>query len=201
MKGKFIVFEGLDGSGRSTATESIKELLISQGFEVLATKEPTIDSEAGREVKKILRENIETNPTELQKLYVQDRVEHLEKEIIPALEEGKIVISDRYFFSTLAYGTAHGANLEDLIKLNKNFLYPDLIFLFKIDAKSSMERIEKRGDPKEFFEKKEMLKKVSDIYDTFPSRFKNFYIINAEKSKEEVFEQIKSVLQKNETIS
>jgi len=194
-KGKFIVFEGLDGSGRSTQVKKIGEFLVNKGFNIVLTKEPTQDSEAGRKIKKILIEKIETEPLELQKLYAQDRKEHLEKKVIPALKEGKLVISDRYFFSTFAYGSAHGANLEELIKLNSGFLYPDLIFLFKVSARICLERIEKRGGPKELFEKQEMLEKVSRAYEGLLLRFQNFQTVDAEKSEEEVLEQIKKILE------
>lgn len=194
--GRFIVFEGLDGAGRSTQIEKVKSFLIDKGLEVVTTKEPTIDSESGRKIKNILQNKIETEPIELQKLYAQDRKEHLENKVVPALKEGKTVISDRYFFSTFAYGTAHGGKLEDLIRLNSDFLYPDLIILFKIDAKTCIERIEGRGEPKEFFEKQEMLKKVGQVYEMIAKNFKNFYIINAQNSIEEVFEQIKDIILK-----
>lgn len=193
-EGKFIVFEGIDGAGRSTQIARLGEFLVHNGIEVITTKEPTEESDSGREIKKILREKIDIDPMKLQELYIQDRKEHLENKVIPALKEGKTVISDRYFFSTFAFGSAHGADLEELVKLNDNFLYPDIIFLFQIPAKDSMERIEKRGDPKELFEKEEMLEKVNEFYNSFPKRFKNFKLIDAEKSKEEVFNQIKDNL-------
>jgi len=193
-KGKFIVFEGIDGAGRSTQVAGLGEFLVHNNFNVVTTKEPTEDSEAGRKIKKTLKEKTEIDPMEFQKLYVQDREEHLKNRIIPALKDGKIVISDRYFFSTFAYGFSHGADLEKLIKLNNNFLYPDMVFLFKISAKEAIKRIEKRGDPKELFEKEQMLKKVNLAYQNLAKRFKNFYIIDAEKSKKEVEEQIKKVV-------
>src|SRR4030042_494096 len=150
--GKFIVIEGLDGSGQSSQASLLRDFFIKNGKAVVLTKEPTQNSGAGRRIKEILEEKIETDPLELQKLYAEDRKEHLNKMIIPALKEGKIVISDRYFFSTFAYGTAHGANLEELIKTNDEFLYPDLIFLLRVRPEICIERIEKRGDPKTLFE-------------------------------------------------
>jgi len=192
--GKFIVFEGLDGSGRSSQMERVGEFLANNNFSVVLTKEPTQDSEAGRRIKQILQEKIETDPMELQKLYAQDREEHLENKVMPALKEGKTVISDRYFFSTFAFGAAHGADLEELIKLNNDFLYPDIVFLFKASAKLCIERIEKRGSPKELFEKQEMLEKVWQVYEKLPLRFANFKIIDGEKSKDEVFQEIKNIL-------
>lgn len=188
--GKFIVLEGLDGSGQSTQAGLLADFFIKNGKEIVLTKEPTQDSEAGRKIKKILTEKIETNPLELQKLYVQDREEHLTKVIIPALKQGKIVISDRYFFSTFAFGSAHGADLEELIEMNDNFLYPDLIFLLKVDAKVCIERIEKRADPRTLFEKQERLSKVAQVYEKLASRFKNIKVIDGEQSIEQVFEQV-----------
>jgi dTMP kinase len=189
--GKFIVLEGLDGSGQSTQVSLLGDFFIKKDKEVVLTKEPTRDSEAGKNIKKILEEKIETDPIELQKLYVQDRKEHLEKVVIPALRQGKIVISDRYFFSTFAFGSAHGADLEELIKMNNNFLYPDLVFFLKVDAKTCIERIEKRADPKTLFEKEERLVKVAKAYENIALRFENIKIIDAKQPIEKVFEQIK----------
>ena len=188
--GKFIVLEGLDGSGQSTQVSLLGDFFIKNDKDVILTKEPTQNSEAGKKIKKILEEKIETDPLELQKLYAQDRKEHLENIIIPALRQGKIVISDRYFFSTFAYGTAHGADLEELIKMNDSFLYPDLVFFLKVDSKVCIERIEKRADPKTLFEKEERLAKVWEVYEKLASRFENVEIIDGEKSIKEVFEQI-----------
>ncbi|MBU3942499.1 dTMP kinase [Patescibacteria group bacterium] len=110
--GKFIVIEGLDGSGKTVQVTKLAEFLVNNGQNVLVTEEPTINSEAGRKVKEILRDHLEIDPLEFQKLYIQDRKENLNNQVIPALREGKTVISARYFFSTFAYGTAHGHNLE-----------------------------------------------------------------------------------------
>jgi len=96
-KGKFIVFEGLDGSGQSTQAGLLKDFLLEKGYEVILTKEPTIESEAGRKIRKVLDKKLNLSPKELQELFAQDRKEHLENIIIPALKQGKMVISDRYF--------------------------------------------------------------------------------------------------------
>jgi len=192
--GKFIVFEGPDGSGQSTQASFLAEFFMKNGKDIVVTKEPTQTSEAGKRIKKILEEKIEIDPMKLQKLYVDDREEHLNSLIIPALKKGSIVICDRYLFSTLAFGKAHGADLEELIKMNDNFLYPDLIFFLNVDAKICIERIEKRADPKTLFEKEERLAKVLKNYQDLALRFENIKVIDGEKSKEEVFEQIKSYL-------
>src|SRR3989344_9405398 len=140
--GKFIVVEGLDGSGKSAQVDLVIDFLNEQGKEVIVTKEPTTESEAGRKIKQALKKEIYIEPLELQKLYVQDRKEHLEKKVIPALKEGKYVVSSRYAFSTFAYGHSDGLEVNLLVELNKEFLLPDLIIIVDVDPESCMERIE-----------------------------------------------------------
>jgi len=189
--GKFIVIEGLDGSGQSTQVSHLAEFLANRGHNVVATKEPTMDSNYGREIRRVLDEHIEMDPLEFQKLYAKDREEHLNNKVIPALKEGKVVISDRYFFSTFAFGTAHGSDLETLIELNSNFLYPDIIFLLQVKPKICIKRIEERGSHKDLFEKEERLAKVWDVYKTLPARFKNMKVIDGERSVGEIADEIK----------
>lgn len=194
FKGKFVVFEGLDGSGQSTQAGLLREFLMEKGFNVILTKEPTLDSEAGNRIRKILDKEIKVSPEELQELMVEDRKEHLEKVIIPALKEGKIVISDRYFFSTFAFGSADGLDLEKLIKMNNQFLYPDIIFLLKVSPLVCIERIKNRGDRVALFEKEEKLSEVWKTYKILPDRLENIFVIDGEKSIEEVFKKVKEII-------
>lgn len=193
-KGKFIVLEGLDGSGQSTQVGLLREFLIAKGHKVLTTKEPTIDSKPGRKIKEALGKKIEIDPAELQKLFAQDRKEHLEKTIIPALKRGEFVVSDRYFFSTFAYGVSDGLDLDWLIKINNDFLLPDIIFILKVRPEVCISRIEKRGTEKTLFEREQKLAKVWETYAVMPSRFKNSIIVDGEKSIPEVFEDIKKII-------
>lgn len=192
--GKFFVFEGLDGSGQSTQANLLKDFLIKKGFEVILTKEPTKTSEAGRRVRQILDEKTKSDPADLQKLFVQDRQEHLEKEIIPALKNGKFVISDRYCFSTICFGGSDGLDIDWLIKLNENFLLPDATFILKVAPRVCVERIEKRGTSRTLFEKELKLAKVWENYKTMPQRFENVFIIDGEKPIQEVHQQILSII-------
>ncbi len=193
--GKFIVFEGLDGSGQSTQTGLLKDFLIRQGYSVILTKEPTLNSAAGKKIREVLDKKIKLKPEELQKLFAQDRKEHFKKEIIPALKKGKIVISDRYFFSSFAFGSIQGLDLNWLIELNKQFLTPDLIFILKVRPEICIKRIKKRGKPETFFETKEKLQKVWQNYKKFPDYFKemDIRIINGEKTIEKIFKIIKKI--------
>ncbi|MDD2696892.1 MAG: dTMP kinase [Candidatus Pacebacteria bacterium] len=192
--GKFIVIEGLDGSGQTTQAELFKNFFIKQGFKVVLTKEPTLDSEAGKRIREILDNKIKAEAGVLQELFTQDRRDHLQNKILPALKEGKIVISDRYFFSTFAYGAADGLDLERLIGMNNDFLLPDLTFILKVSPEVCVERIEKRGKGIKLFEKKEKLEKVWETYRILPGRFENVYMVEGERTKEEVFSQIKDIV-------
>ena len=196
--GKFIVIEGLDGSGKSAQVDLIINFLKNPpaggGKEVVVTKEQTIESEAGRKIKQALKKEIVIEPLDLQKLYVQDRKEHLEKKVIPALKDGKFVVSSRYAFSTFAYGHSDGLDVDLLVQMNNNFLLPDLTLIIDVSPESCIKRIEGRGEPKELFEKKEKLAKVNEIYKKIPNMFDNVIMINGERPIPEVFEDIKKVV-------
>ena len=140
--GKFIVIEGLDGSGKSSQVDLVVELLQKTGKEVIVTKEPTMDSEAGRKIKQALKKEISIEPLALQGLYVQDRKEHLENKVIPALKAGKFVVSSRYAFSTFAYGYSDGLNVDTLVEMNEQFLLPDLTIVVDVSPESCVKRIE-----------------------------------------------------------
>ena len=196
LNAKFIVFEGLDGSGQTTQVNLLKNFLLKKELKVISTKEPTLNSVAGKKIRKILDKKIRIAPAQLQRLFAQDRKEHLKKEIIPALKKGKIVISDRYFFSSFAYGVTEGLNLDWLVKINKQFLTPDLIFILKVNPRICIERIKKRGKTETLFERNEKLQKTWQIYKIFPNRFKemDIRIINGEQTIKKVFSQIKKIL-------
>jgi dTMP kinase len=188
--GKFIVVEGLDGSGKSVQIDLLVEYLKNKNKEVIVTKEPTIESEAGRKIKQALRKEITVEPMELQKLYVQDRKEHLENKVIPALKQGKFVVSSRYAFSTFAYGHSDGLDVDLLVKMNDNFLLPDLTIIVDVSPESCVKRIEGRGEEKELFEQKEKLTRVNEVYKKIPEMFGNVVAVNGEKSIPEVFSDI-----------
>lgn len=192
--GKFIVFEGLDGSGQTTQANLLRDFFVSEGHEVVLTKEPTRDSEVGKKIREVLDGKIKIDQNQLQELFAHDRKDHLERIIIPALKTGKIVISDRYFFSSFAYGAADGLSLNWLIKINNKFLLPDLTLLLKVSPEVCIKRIKKRGNPRTLFEKKEKLAQVWRIYKILPKYFGGVYLIDGEKPAQEVFRKIKKLV-------
>ncbi|MBI4085137.1 MAG: dTMP kinase [Candidatus Liptonbacteria bacterium] len=187
--GKFVVFEGPDGSGQTTQASLLAKYLANLGREVLLTKEPTSASEAGKKIRDILDKKNEIDAAGLQKLFAEDRKEHLQNEIVPALKEGKIVISDRYFFSTFAFGSL-GADLEWLISINDEFLLPDIAFVLVVKPGTSIERIASRGIKTTLFERLETLRKVVENYKNLGNRFENMILIDGERSIEEIHKEI-----------
>ncbi|TRZ64934.1 MAG: dTMP kinase [Spirochaetia bacterium] len=193
-KGKFIVFEGLDGSGQSTQAQLLKDYLEKEkNISVLLTKEPTNEPPIGVLIRQVLKKEISASPAALQLLFCADRSEHLEKIIKPAIEKGQWVISDRYFYSTMAYGSL-GSNIDWLIKINEDFLKPDITFLLKVNAEICVKRIDENRGKREFFEENEKLKKVWQTYEILSKRFSDIKIIDGEKSVVEVADDIKENL-------
>lgn len=188
--GKFIVIEGLDGSGQTTQVNRLREFLEAKGFQVVTTKEPTPDSKAGKEIRQILDKKVKLDFKELQVLFAEDRREHLESLVEPALKEGKVVISDRYFFSSFAYGSASGVDLEWLIDLNSGFLLPDLTFMLKVAPRICLERIDNRKTERTLFEEEERLANVWKTFEKMPVRFENVFVINGELQPKEVTDEI-----------
>lgn len=188
---RFIVFEGIDGCGKSTAAKLLAEYLKSKGQEVLLTKEPSLDSEAGRRIRQILRGEFTATVEERQQLFTDDRKVHVEQVILPALREGKVVISDRYFFSTFALGAATGADLEWLININTNYIMPDLAFLVAVSPTVGLGRVAARGEGMELHDKLDIQQRAADTYALLAQRFPIFRTVDGEKSVEEVFAAVR----------
>lgn len=163
MRGKFIVLEGLDGAGLSTQSVLLENHLKLRGLKTMLTKEPT-NGLLGGIIKASLKGEWKTSYKSLQLLFCADRAHHLENEIEPALLDGRIVISDRYLFSTLAYGYASNVNYKWLRYINLNFRLPDLAILLDVTADTSLSRISGGRSNLELFEHKEKLSKVRQAY-------------------------------------
>lgn len=198
--GKLIVFEGLDGSGQSTQAAKLVEYLNrrKRKFELgrpeaHLTKEPT-NNLIGGLIRSQLTGDWKTKPECLQLLFAADRAHHLEKEIVPLLEKGVIVVSDRYFFSTIAYGSLEIQDWQWLKDLNKHFILPDLSFFLKVRPTVCIKRIKGNRFEMELFEKEETLAKVWESYERLAREFKNVYVIDGERKIEEIFEEIKKIV-------
>mgnify|MGYP003878235151 CR=1 FL=1 len=191
-KGKFIVFDSLDGAGNSTQAKLLADFLNHIGKKTHLTKEPTSYLIGGL-IKSQLTGDWKSSPECLQLLFCADRAYHLEKEIIPLLKRGVNVISDRYFFSTMAYGNLAINDLNWLIKLNEKFILPDLTFFLKVSPKVCIERIKKDRFEVTLFEREKILKKIWKNYEILAKKFKNIFVINGERSIEEIEKEIQTI--------
>lgn len=183
---RFIVFEGLEGSGQNTQAGLIRDYLEERGVDTLLTKEPTIISEAGRRAVSALNKEIDISPKELQELFADDRREHLRKVIMPALDEGRMVISDRYFFSSFAYGSID-CKLKWLMRINGDFIFPDAVFILSTPPAVCYDRIIGRRSSFQFFEEREKLERAANAYEKLARKFDDVYLLNGEQSTEGVF--------------
>ncbi len=187
-----IVFEGIDGSGKSTQAKRLLRYLkryVDSGAKY--TKEPTHQIPKGNEIRKVLMGDAQMDPLELQKLYVEDRDWHLHYVIIPELGQGHTVICDRYFLSTVAYGSID-SDIDTLIEMNQeieHFFLPDLTIVIDIDPKEGLKRRESDSEL-DIFEKEEKTSKVRAAYKRLARRFDDVIVINGARSEDEVFEDV-----------
>ncbi len=159
----FIVLEGIDGTGKSTQARKLAEHFIAQGREVILSREPT-DGPWGT----LLRNSAETgrlSPEEELETFIKDRRQHVEELITPALAAGKVVILDRYYFSTMAYQGARGFDPQQIRKDNEAFApVPDLLLLLDLDVDTALTRIGSRGDTANEFEQRANLARCREIF-------------------------------------
>lgn len=197
-KGYFITFEGIDGCGKTTQLENVRKLLEENGIECVTTREPGA-LKLGSQIREILLhyDGVVADNCEMF-LFLADRSQHVETFIKPMIEEGKVVLCDRHTDSTIAYqGYGRGGDVEKLTELNKiatNGLVPNLTFLFDVSVETGHERAGKDLDRlelagKEFFERTRQ--GYLTLAKQHPERIK---VINAEKSKESVYNDVKSLI-------
>lgn len=198
--GKFIVFEGLDGSGQSTQAGKLVDFLNLPEQKLKfghtgahLTKEPT-SSLIGGLIRSQLTHDWKSSQECLQLLFCADRAHHLEKEIILLLEKGVIVVCDRYFFSTIAFGSLDIKDRDWLLNLNKNFLLPNFTFLLKVSSKICIERISKTRYGMTLFEQEEKLGKVWENFERLSKEFENIYVINGERPVDKISQEIIEIL-------
>ncbi len=163
-KGILIVFEGIDGTGKSTQLQLLGSFLREKGHAVVETQEPT-NGRFGRKIRSLYKKRSSLSAEEELDLFLADRKEHVEGVITPALSAKKIVLCDRYFLSSAAYQGAAGLNPKLIIARNSFAPDPDLALIFELDPIEAIRRItEKRGDTLNDFEQLDSLKKVASVF-------------------------------------
>jgi dTMP kinase len=166
-RGLLIVFEGVDGTGKTTQLKLLADFLRDKGVDVVETREPT-DGTYGRKIRALYTDRSSVTPEQELQLFISDRKEHVDNLINPALERGTVVLTDRYYYSTAAYQGAAGADPESILQANSFAPVPDLVCLLVMDVDNSLRRIqEQRKDQLNDFEQAEQLEKVAAIFDSF----------------------------------
>ncbi|MFZ2054819.1 MAG: dTMP kinase [Candidatus Aminicenantales bacterium] len=189
-KGVLIVFEGIDGSGKSTQARRLLRRLRALGYEAVSYREPT-RGKWGRMIKRMAREAGSLTPEEELDLFVKDRKENVRKNLGPALAGKKVVILDRYYFSTIAYQGAKGIPPARIRRLNERFaVKPDLVFILDIEAGRGLDRIHHRKRRDLLFERERYLGRVRRIFRGFRGRM--FVHLDAGLPKDELGEMIAS---------
>jgi dTMP kinase len=160
-KGLFIVLEGIDGSGKDTHLKFLAKELREQGYTVVETAEPSMDR-VGTFLKRYAKRNEDRLPAESEALlYASDRFDHVKNVIRPALLRDQIVISARYYYSSMAYQGAVGVDLDWIREMNRFALKPDLAVLLDILPEYSLHRLKRR---RSIYEDSDYLRKVREIY-------------------------------------
>ena len=189
--GAFICIEGLDGCGKTTQAKIIAKKL-SKSYNAIYTAEPS-RGKIGTYIRKSYLYSEKRLSSVLEALlFAADRIEHVETEVLPALNQGKLVISDRYVYSSLAYQGAAGLSLDWIEKVNEHALQPDFAVFIDVDPKTVMHRLKPK---KSVMENLETQQKVREIYLKFVEKG-NLTRINGDQSKNEVAKELYAVVTK-----
>jgi len=164
-RGSLIVFEGVDGSGKSTQLALLAEAMRRFGLEVVETGEP-YDCEWGRKIREMARSGGSVTPEQEVEWFFEQRRVHVREVVAPALAAGRVLLSDRYFLSTVAYQGARGLDPDLLLAESEaEFPIPDLVLLLEIDPGSGLRRVAERPRPREpAFEEQAFLERVAAIF-------------------------------------
>ena len=184
--GLFIVLEGIDGSGTTTQMDRLADHFRNEGRTVHTTAEPSTHP-IGKMIRDVLEKRQTLPPNSLALAFAADRLDHLEKEIEPALENGTLVIADRYVLSSLAYQSL-AAPLEWVVSINSQAKSPDRSFLLRVTPELAAERRAQRSTPEEIFDAAEKQRAIAKAYDDIfeSDAFGPKEVIDASGEKEDI---------------
>ncbi len=191
-KGILIALEGIDGAGKTTQVMKLKNYYQGLGFRVSVFKEPT-DGYYGKQIRKLAKSGRNVSPQEEFELFLRDRIEDCELNIVPALKRKELIFIDRYYFSSIAYQGALGLDIDYIWKKNEEIaVVPDLVIILDVAVKIGLSRIIfSRKEKPNYFEKEEYQQKVREIF----KQLKASYIqeIDASFDVNTVFNNIKNI--------
>lgn len=193
-RGVFIAIEGIDGAGKTTQVHRIKEHFLRKGISVSTFKEPT-DGYYGQLIREIARQGRHLyTPDEEMNLFLMDRKEDCEKNIIPALNRKELVILDRYFYSNIAYQGALGIDKDTILNENQKIaVIPDLVIILDCAVRVGLSRIKySRNETPNHFEKEDYLQKVRKIFQSLSGP--NIQILNSTADEDTVFNNVRNIV-------
>jgi dTMP kinase len=202
--GLYVALEGVDGSGKTTQQQRLKDYFKEKGREVVCTREPRKqEGIIGDLIQKILQGKTKIPPVAFQYLFTADREMHHEELVIPALKEGKVVITDRCFWSAIPYGLLDRKSdidegsidymlaAQGILSMYHRFVVPDYTFYLDIPLDVAMTRIDAEGGVGEIYEEKDKLGKVINGYRWLLKEFeREFVVIDGAQSVDEVTGEI-----------
>jgi len=202
-KGRYIVLEGIDGSGKTVQTARIAAIFEKKGKKVHVVAEPRRTGLIGNLINDILHKQVVLPAQSLQYLFVADRIAHQEEVIIPALKKGEVVISHRNFWSAVPYGImdiSKGEILDNgdtllvaqcVLSTYFQVMVPDVTFYLDVSAKTALKRLNKSGQEKEYYETESKLSKVKKAYEWIIKKYpEEFVRVNGEQEIDNVTDDI-----------
>ena len=207
-KGIYIAFEGIDGAGKTTQAPILKKYLEKKGKSVVLTKEPTQEPPIGTLIHDFIKGKIKLPAVSIQYLFAADREIHQKELIEPTLQKGDVVISDRCFWSSVAYGILDKKGdarelknaevllvSESILSMYHQFIVPDVTFYISVSADVAISRISKMKKKQEYYETAKKLKNIKAGYDWLARKFPDeVTVIDGEKPVEEVTADIIKIL-------
>lgn len=187
MIGVLVNLEGIDGCGKSTQSKLLLEKLEGKGEKVIILKEPT-KRPHGQKLWDVLHGKRKASNEEILELFVLDRKQHVEEKIQPALDDGTVVLMDRYYYSSMAYQVAGGIDVEEIREKHVFAPRPDVVLIFDLPVSVALERVKGHSDADEF-EKEEHLEKVREAYLDLEND-PLVRIVDATGTPEEIFEDV-----------
>ena len=184
MIGVLVNLEGIDGCGKSTQSKLLLEKLEGEGEKVIILKEPT-KRPHGQKLWDVLHGKRKATNEEILELFVLDRIQHVEEKIQPALDDGTVVLMDRYYYSSMAYQVAGGIDVEEIREKHVFAPKPDIVLIFDLPVSIALERVKGHSNADEF-EKEEHLEKVREAYLDLGND-PLVRIIDATRTPEEIF--------------
>ena len=187
MIGVLVNLEGIDGCGKSTQSKLLLEKLEGEGEKVIILKEPT-KRPHGQKLWDVLHGKRKATNEEILELFVLDRIQHVEEKIQPALDDGTVILMDRYYYSSMAYQVAGGIDVEEIREKHVFAPKPDVVLIFDLPVSVALERVKGHSDADEF-EKEEHLEKVREAYLDLEND-PLVRIVDATGTPEEIFENV-----------